>query len=92
MNVISDPLKTPDIIIADYSLPGSFNGAEAISKISDVLGYHVPAFIITGEADTSKVRKIADHGYRVLSKPVHPAKVESFNVTFIGRIIRFFTV
>ncbi|MGI9228131.1 MAG: ATP-binding response regulator, partial [Gammaproteobacteria bacterium] len=77
MNIISDPLKTPDIIIADYSLPGNLNGAETISKIGEILGYHVPAFIITGEADTSKVRKIADHGYRVLSKPVHPAKLRA---------------
>ena len=77
MNVIRDPLKTPDIIIADYRLPGIYNGAETISRISEVFGYHVPAFIITGEADTSKVRKIADHGYHVLSKPVHPAKLRA---------------
>jgi CheY-like chemotaxis protein len=72
IRIINDPLKAPDIIIADYSLPGAL-----ISKISETLGYYIPAFIITGEADTSKVRKIADHGYHVLSKPVHPAKLRA---------------
>ena len=75
--LIFDPQNIPDIIIADYRLPGSENGVQAINNIAAKLGYHVPAFIITGEADTSEVRKIADHGYRVLSKPVHPAKLRA---------------
>ena len=72
-----DPQYIPDIIIADYRLPGSVNGVQAINNIAAKLGYPVPAFIITGEANTSEVRKIADHGYRVLSKPVHPAKLRA---------------
>jgi len=72
-----DPQNIPDIIIADYRLPGSVNGVETINNIKKKLGYPIPAFIITGEADTSEVRKIADHGYRVLSKPVHPAKLRA---------------
>ncbi len=72
-----DPYNIPDLIIADYRLPGSVNGVQAISNVIKKLGYLVPAFIITGEADTSEVRKIADHGYRVLSKPVHPAKLRA---------------
>ena len=75
--MIFDPQNIPDIIIADYRLPGSVNGVQAINKIVAKLGYPIPAFIITGEADTSEVRKIADHGYRVLSKPVHPAKLRA---------------
>ena len=74
---MSDPHNIPDIIIADYRLPGSINGVQAINNIATKLGFPVPAFIITGEADTSEVRKIADHGYRVLSKPVHPAKLRA---------------
>lgn len=72
-----DPQNIPDIIIADYRLPGSVNGVQVINNITAKLGYPVPAFIITGEAETSEVRKIADHGYRVLSKPVHPAKLRA---------------
>lgn len=67
----------PDIIIADYSLPGEMNGAQTIEQIRNELGYPVPAFIITGEADTSNIRKISDHGFHVLSKPVHPAKLRA---------------
>ncbi len=67
----------PDIIIADYSLPGEVNGVQTIDQIRNQLGYPVPAFIITGEADTSNIRKISDHGFHVLSKPVHPAKLRA---------------
>ena len=75
--VISNAQSMPDIILADYSLPGEKNGAQAIESLRNMIGYPVPAFIITGEADTSKIRSIADHGFRVLSKPVHPAKLRA---------------
>ena len=75
--VISDAINIPDIIIADYSLPGEINGVQTIEYIRKTLGYPVPAFIITGEADTSNIRKIADYGFHVLSKPVHPAKLRA---------------
>ncbi len=75
--LLFDPQKIPDIIIADYRLPESVNGVQAINNITTKLGYPIPAFIITGEANTSEVRKIADHGYHVLSKPVHPAKLRA---------------
>ena len=76
-HLMFDPQNIPDIIISDYRLPGSVNGVQAINNVAAKLGCPVPAFIITGEADTSEVRKIADHGYRVLSKPVHPAKLRA---------------
>jgi len=76
-HLMFDPHNIPDIVIADYRLPGSVNGVQAINNVAAKLGYPVPAFIITGEADTSEVRKIADHGYHVLSKPIHPAKLRA---------------
>ncbi len=74
---ISNTNNAPDIIIADYSLPEDVNGVETIELVRKALGYPVPAFIITGEADTSNIRKISDFGFRVLSKPVHPAKLRA---------------
>ena len=74
---ISKDHNIPDIIIADYSLPGEVNGVQVIDQIRNELGYPVPAFIITGEADTSNIRKISDYGFHVLSKPVHPAKLRA---------------
>lgn len=75
--IISDESRIPDIILADYSLPGEKNGVETIEALRKIVGYPIAAFIITGEADTSKIRKIADHGFHVLSKPVHPAKLRA---------------
>lgn len=74
---VSEDKNIPDIIIADYSLPNEINGVQTIEHIRKELGYPVPAFIITGEADTSNIRKISDHGFNVLSKPVHPAKLRA---------------
>lgn len=75
--VLLDDSKIPDIILADYNLPGEKNGAQTIKALWEIIGYPISAFIITGEADTSEIRKIADHGFHVLSKPVHPAKLRA---------------
>jgi signal transduction histidine kinase/ActR/RegA family two-component response regulator len=75
--VISVDSRVPDIILADYSLPGEKNGVQTIEALRKIVGYQIPAFIITGEADTSKIRIISGHGFHVLSKPVHPAKLRA---------------
>jgi len=67
----------PDIIIADYRLPDGSTGVEAITRVQLTLGSAVPALIITGDVEVTRLRDIADQGYRVLSKPVRPAKLRA---------------
>ena len=67
----------PDAIISDYRLRGDINGVEAIERIEALLGVKVPAILITG--DTAVTPGTAGSGdYRVLHKPVQPARLRAF--------------
>ena len=75
--VVSTSSATPDVVVADYRLPDGLNGIEAITRIQLVLGVAIPAIIVTGEAQTEEIREISELGYRVLFKPVRPAKLRA---------------
>jgi two-component system CheB/CheR fusion protein len=59
----------PDVIIADYNLPGDMTGAEIIARLREVLGRQIPAIILTGDISSDTLRKIAHAGCVYLSKP-----------------------
>jgi CheY-like chemotaxis protein len=65
------------LIIADYRLPGQANGVEAITRVQLAVGTAVPAIIITGDVETDEIRDISDLGYRLLYKPIRPAKLRA---------------
>ena len=62
----------PDVIIADYNLPGDLTGAEVIARLRDSLRREIPAIILTGDISSDTLRKIADAGCVYLSKPAEP--------------------
>jgi signal transduction histidine kinase/CheY-like chemotaxis protein len=66
-----------DIIIADYRLPDDLTGVDAIASVQELLGYEVPAFIVTGEAETNNIYSACGMEYHVLRKPVRPAKMRT---------------
>lgn len=74
----------PDIVLADYRLPGSLDGVEAIQRIQLALQEAVPGIVITGESDISAIREIERMGYMILSKPVRPARLRRL----IGHYVR----
>ncbi len=59
----------PDVIIADYNLPGDLTGAEVIARLREVLRSQIPAIILTGDISSDTLRKIAHAGCVYLSKP-----------------------
>ncbi len=67
----------PDIIVADYRLPGGATGVEAATHLQLMLGHAVPVIIVTGDLADGPMRDIADQGYRLLSKPVRPGKLRA---------------
>lgn len=67
----------PEIIVADYRLPGDVTGAEAAAHIQLMLGRAIPVIIVTGDVADDAMRQVADQGYRVLAKPVRPAKLRA---------------
>jgi two-component system CheB/CheR fusion protein len=61
----------PDLIIADYNLPGSANGAQMTAKIRAQLNRQVPVIILSGDISTGAVREIAFQNCVQLTKPVN---------------------
>src|SRR5207253_5692601 len=62
----------PDVIIADYNLPGDLTGAEVIARLRGSLRREIPAIILTGDISSDTLRKIAQAGCVHLSKPTEP--------------------
>ncbi len=62
----------PDVIIADYNLPGDLTGAEVIALLREKLRSDIPAIILTGDISSDTLGKIADAGCVHLSKPAEP--------------------
>jgi two-component system, chemotaxis family, CheB/CheR fusion protein len=62
----------PDVIIADYNLPGELTGAEVIARLRESLQREIPAIILTGDISSDTLRKIAHADCVHLSKPAEP--------------------
>jgi two-component system CheB/CheR fusion protein len=60
----------PDIIVADYNLPGGMNGLQAIAGLRELLQREVPAVIMTGDISTGTSQSIAPTSCIQLNKPV----------------------
>jgi two-component system, sensor histidine kinase len=51
--IVESHTAMPNIVVADYRLPGKFDGVEAIQRIQLELQTAIPAIIVTGENDIS---------------------------------------
>ncbi len=61
----------PDLILADYNLPGDMNGAQLAARIREKLHRQVPVIILSGDISTGAVREIAFQHCVQLTKPVN---------------------
>jgi two-component system CheB/CheR fusion protein len=68
---IADGTVEPDIVIADYNLPGGMTGLQAIAKLRTALRREVPALILTGDISTDTLRQIANERCVYLNKPTN---------------------
>ncbi|WP_239451715.1 chemotaxis protein CheB [Elioraea rosea] len=62
--------KTPDLILADYNLPGDTTGLAVVSALRKRFQAQVPAIILTGNIATGPLVDIAAGDALQLSKPV----------------------
>jgi two-component system CheB/CheR fusion protein len=60
----------PDVIVADYNLPGGMNGLQAIAGLREILQREIPAVIMTGDISTVTSQSIAPTSCIQLNKPV----------------------
>jgi len=76
-NLVTSSSVVPDIVLADYRLPGGQDGLEVAMALQLATGRAIPTIIVTGESDLHELKEIADMGYLVIRKPVRPAKLRS---------------
>jgi two-component system CheB/CheR fusion protein len=62
----------PDMILADFNLPGGINGLGITAALREWAHREIPAIILTGDMSTSTSQEIAAHRCRVVNKPVKP--------------------
>jgi len=67
----------PDAILSDYRLRENITGIEAIKAVEAMLGQEIPALLITGDMNVEPQDEGVDE-YRVLHKPVQPARLRAF--------------
>ena len=67
----------PDVIVADYNLPGGTTGLDAIREVRRAMGQQLPAVVISADGSSALRRAIAAHGLMLVSKPVRTADLVS---------------
>ncbi|MBW4093777.1 MAG: response regulator, partial [Proteobacteria bacterium] len=65
----------PDLILADYNLPGGMDGLQAAARLRALLHLHVPVVILTGDISAAALRAIARAECVELHKPVGPQEL-----------------
>ena len=77
MSTLKSQSLQPDLILADNRLPGGSEGVVVASRVRELFDTAIPTIIVTGDVQEEHLKDIASHGYRVMSKPVQPAKLRS---------------
>ena len=67
----------PNLILADYRLPGGADGMEVIERVQRIVGHEIPSIVVTGDVQENNLEAIASEGHQVLCKPVQPAKLRA---------------
>jgi two-component system CheB/CheR fusion protein len=70
LNLVERENFHPELIIADYNLPGLMNGLDAAKTLCKQLQRKIPLIILTGDISTSALRKISSVDCVQLNKPV----------------------
>lgn len=64
-------------VLSDLRLRNGEDGLQAINAVRHVLGYALPAVLVTGDTSPDQVKRVHESGHRVLFKPVLPKELFS---------------
>ena len=64
-------LTQPDLVLADYRLPGGVDGVEAVQRVRQRYRRDIPSVVLTGDTSPDVMRRLRATGHRVQNKPVH---------------------
>ncbi len=67
--------RSPDIIMADFSLGAGGTGSRAIHDLRRVFGLHIPGILLTGDTSPDRLKEASASGFHLLHKPIRPAEL-----------------
>ena len=67
----------PRILISDYRLRAGQNGLDAILRMREIIPYHLPACLLSGDTNPELMQSTRLAGLTLLHKPVRPAKLRN---------------
>jgi two-component system CheB/CheR fusion protein len=70
LTMVTQGRARPDIVIADYNLPGGLNGLQVAAGVRKTLRREIPVVILTGDISTGTLREIARNDCVQRNKPV----------------------
>jgi len=71
LDTIRQGLLQPDLVLADYNLPGGLTGLEVAARLREAVP-GVPTIILTGDTSVGTLRGVARQDFMQLNKPVRP--------------------
>ncbi len=77
--------EKPDLVIADYRLPGDDDGVAAVLAAGTLFHARIPGIIITGDTGADSLTRISSSGLEHLHKPVVPARLRALIRNVIAR-------
>jgi len=71
LDMVAQGTLRPDLVLADYNLPGGLTGLQAAAKLREAVP-GVPTIILTGDTSVGTLRGVAQQDFMQLNKPVKP--------------------
>ncbi len=75
----------PDLIIADYRLPGEHSGVEVINLVRARLRHDIPGVVVTGDTSAGVIAEASKNDCVLLHKP---ARTEVLKAALMDRLRR----
>jgi two-component system CheB/CheR fusion protein len=74
----------PDLILADFNLPGGSDGLAVSVALRVRMGVAVPVIVLTGDISTATLREVANQDFVQLNKPVKTAELTQLIQSLLG--------
>jgi PAS domain S-box-containing protein len=87
MDLIGSELSSPDLIIADYRLPGECMGTELVQNIRAIADTSIPAIILTGDITLPREASTLLENSFLLQKPAHIDELDQTIKLLLGEMI-----
>jgi PAS domain S-box-containing protein len=79
--------RVPDVVVSDYRLAAGETGMDVIDLARAHFGDDLPGIVLTGDTDANELRKIAEEGIAVYTKPVTLADLQGYLLQAVQRSV-----